>query len=232
MFYVVLDGIPSTTKRIVVTKRPNIPAPEPNYTDTEIPGIDGSYVEFDETYKDIPIEIEFNYITNPDNWHNVWRNIKRWLLRGKIREMQFSDDLSFFYRVKKVILNTNEREFNETGKFTAVFTVAPYEYLTTGKFQYTAEQCKINQFDDSLPNYIIRGEGMCTLTINGNSMTANISEEMIINTQLKIAYRDNDGYENVPVTGDFDDLKLVHGNNTILISDGFELLIEPNWRCL
>lgn len=232
MFYILLDGESSMKNCIVVTRRPNFPAPKPRYKDIEVSGVNGSYVEFDGTYENIDVEIEFNYITDPSNWHNVWRKVKSWLLKGGQRELQLSDDLGFYYKVKKIILNTNEREFINSAEFSATFTISPYEYVINGKELYTAEQCKYNQYDVCFPNYIITGEGMCTLTVNGKSMTANVGQNLTINTELQLAYRVDGVAQNTAVSGNYNDLKLLNGENEISITDGFDLKIQPNWRCL
>lgn len=232
MFYIILDDVSSLSKNIVISRRPSIPAPTPDYTDITVSGVDGSYTEFEGTYRNVTVPIEFNYITNSNNWHQVWRDIKAWLLTGNIRKLIFSDDMDYFRVVKKITLDTNEREFAQTGKFKAYFTFAPYEYLCIGEREIGLEQALFNPYVICEPTYIINGEGNCTLTVNGNEMSANISGNLVINTHFKLAYRDDGELKNVNVTGDFKNLLLVNGNNTISITDGFELKIIPNWRCL
>lgn len=232
MFYFTLDGEPSFRHKITVAYRPDFPAPEPRYTDTQVPGRDGALTEFDGTYSDIPVDVEMNYITNPQNWHAAWREVKRYLLKGGIRELRFSDDLSFYYKCKKIVLGTNEREFRHTAAFTATFTLAPYEYLTDGKERYPYQVCAFNRYELCKPIYFITGEGMCTLTVNGNEMTANVGQNLTIDTDLQLAYRTDGTLQNTEVTGNFDELYLLPGENTISVTDGFDLKIQPNWRCL
>lgn len=232
MFYFTLDGEPSFRHKITVAYRPDFPAPEPRYTDTQVPGRDGALTEFDGTYSDIAVDVEMNYITNPQNWHAAWREVKRYLLKGGIRELRFSDDLSFYYKCKKIVLGTNEREFRHTAVFTATFTLAPYEYLTDGKERYPYQVCAFNRYKLCKPIYFITGEGMCTLTVNGNEMTANVGQNLTIDTDLQLAYRTDGTLQNTEVTGNFDELYLLPGENTISVTDGFDLKIQPNWRCL
>lgn len=232
MFYFTLDGDPSFRHKITVAYRPDFPAPEPRYTDTQVPGRDGTLTEFDGTYSDINMDVEMNYITNPQNWHAAWREVKRYLLKGGIRELRFSDDLSFYYKCKKVVLGTNEREFRHTAAFTATFTLAPHEYLTDGKERYPYQVCEFNRYELCKPIYYITGEGMCTLTVNGQEMTANVGQNLTIDTDLQLAYRTDGSLQNTEVTGNFDELYLLPGENTITVTDGFDLKIQPNWRCL
>lgn len=232
MFYFTLDGEPSFRHKITVAYRPDFPAPEPRYTDTQVPGRDGALTEFDGTYSDINVDVEMNYITNPQNWHAAWREVKRYLLKGGIRELRFSDDLSFYYKCKKIVLGTNEREFRHTAAFTATFTLASYEYLTDGKERYPYQVCAFNRYELCKPIYYIAGEGMCTLTVNGHEMTANVGQNLTIDTDLQLAYRTDGTLQNTEVTGNFDELYLLPGENTITVTDGFDLKIQPNWRCL
>lgn len=230
--HIILDGVSSNSLGLVMTKRPSIPAPTPNYNSVEVNGIDGDYTEFLGTYKNYDVDIEFSYVTTPNNWHQIWRNVKRWLLTGEIRKLQFSDDIDYFKVVKKILLKTNERSFIKTGKFVATFTFAPYDYLVSGQLEYTPNEVLINEYDICKPIYIIVGEGVCTLNVNGNEMMANIGQNLTINTELKIAYRDNGIVENTAVTGDYCDMYLIPGENTISITDGFSLSVIPNWRSL
>lgn len=232
MFYFLLDGEPSFNHNIVVSYRPDIPAPEPRYLEYEVAGVDGSYFEFEETFENIDIEIEMNYISNPNNWHQAWREVKAFILKGCIRELQFSDDLSFYYICKKIVLGTNEREFRHTASFTATFTLAPYEYLVSGKERYPYSMCLMNQYEICHPTYFITGEGMCTLSVNGNEMTANVGQNLTINTDKKLAYRTDGTMQNTQISGNFEDLYMQRGKNEISITDGFNLEIQPNWRCL
>ena len=134
--------------------------------------------------------------------------------------------------LKKVDLGTNEREFRHTAAFTVSLTFSPYEYLVSGKRLYDAEECMLNMYDTCRPIYYIEGEGMCTLTVNGNEMTANVGQNLTIDTELKLAYRTDGTAQNTIVTGDFDDMVLVNGINDISVSSGFRLKIRPNWRCI
>ena len=70
---------------------------------------------------------------------------------------------------------------------------------------------------------------MCTLTVNGNEMTANVGQNLTIDTDLMIAYRQDGTLQNTAVTGDYEDLYLVPGDNVISITSGFDLKIIPNW---
>lgn len=83
------------------------------------------------------------------------------------------------------------------------------------------------------PDYLIEGEGICTLTVNGNEMTANIGQNLTIDTYREVSYRTDDGTNNnIAVSGDYEGLFLPTGAVEISITSGFELKIKPNWRCV
>lgn len=155
------------------------------------------------------------------------RQLKKWLSgTGKLKA---SDSPEVFYKVLKVNYEEIERKIKQYGNFTVSFLCVPYEYREDGQISYSINQFLQNPFDLAHPIYKITGEGICTLTVNGNTMTANVGQNITIDTDLMIAYRNDGAMQNTAVTGDYEELYLVHGENEISITDGFELKIIPNW---
>ena len=70
------------------------------------------------------------------------------------------------------------------------------------------------------------------LTVNGNKMTANVGQNLTIDTDLMIAYRTDGTSQNTEVTGEYEDLWLPPGENSVSVTAGFSLTVIPNWRCL
>ena len=70
---------------------------------------------------------------------------------------------------------------------------------------------------------------MCTLTVNNNSVTVNVGQSIIINTEKELVYKNDSSMTNIS-TGKYKDLYLLEGNNTVTVSNGFTLSIVPNWR--
>ena len=62
--------------------------------------------------------------------------------------------------------------------------MAPYEYLFSGKKEIEGTSIT-NLYDKSLPVYKIVGEGMCDFTVNGNMISVNVGQELIIDTDKK-----------------------------------------------
>lgn len=153
--------------------------------------------------------------------------LKRWLKgTGKL---SFSDQPDFFYKVYAIDWGDIERELRKYGRFTASFACEPYKFKNDGQNEYAPEYLSLNPYDTAHPIYQITGDGMCTLTVNGNEMTANIGQNLTIDTDRMIAYRNDGTLMNTAVTGDYEDLYLLPGQNSIEISDGFTMTVIPQW---
>lgn len=157
--------------------------------------------------------------------------IESWL--KKIKTVKYSDLESYFFKVKKVKVET-ERKYGFYGVVNVEFECDPSIYLEDGKKEITMQGKPnlYNQYSPACPIYKITGEGMCTLTVNGKTMKANVGQNLTIDTENMLAYRQDGTLANTSVTGDYEDLYLKSGNNTISISPNFALKIIPNWRCL
>ena len=113
---------------IYIVQRPDIPAPEINRNQIDIPGRDGSLYLSQRTVNDIQISIEMNFMTTPEQWGEKYREAKAWLLKEQDGVLKMTDDSDWFYKAKKVIIETSERTCRQIGKFTAVFTCSGYMY--------------------------------------------------------------------------------------------------------
>ena len=138
----------------------------------------------------------------------------------------------YYYKVRRVQLETAERSCYEMGRFTARFVWARCHDLEAGTQEYTTQQAAENPYHLSHPVYKITGEGMCTLTVNGKTMTANVGQNITIDTERKVSYRQDGTVQNTEVTGWYEDLYLMSGTNTISVTSGFDLSVIPNWRSL
>lgn len=218
--------------KVYPTKYPNIPAAAEKISEVDIPGRDGVLKTRTGKYESTQIPIEFNYIGKEELWNERWRKVKQWL-SATDAELSIADDSEFYYRISRVILDTNERVSRRIGKFTATFvTKDGLSYYKSGKSKMSIEDVKCNPGITSQPIYIITGEGFCELTVNGKTMKVNVSENIVINTELMVSYHTDNTSQNTAVNGDYEELYLHEGNNEISITDGFECKIIPNWRCL
>lgn len=233
-FHVNYAGSQDIEHRLMVVRRPNIPAPKERITVSEIPGREYDLSERSGTYEDVRIPIEFNYVTRRDyHWDDIYRDAIFWFRQKGY--LSFSDDGFTFRRVRYVEVGDAERELKRLGKFTATFVCFPGIYFDSGDrfINVTGTEITLhNSTSYSRPVYEITGTGECTLTVNGKTMKATVDGSLIIDTELLIAYKSKESMTNTAVTGDYDDLILDTGNNTISVSEGFTLRIKPNWRVL
>lgn len=216
----------------IYATRPNIPATQRRVTTYSIPGRDGELYDYEDAVEDIGIKVKFGFFCKPELWGNRFRGAKQWLLGNKQGQLILGDDPDIFYKVKNVIVGTAEREVKDIGEFEVTFVCDGCQYIRAGQSEYDVSEVLQNPYWISKPIYIITGEGICVLSVNGNDMTANIGQNITIDTGRMIAYRLDGTVENTSVTGDYEELYLNPGENEISITEGFELKIIPNWRCL
>lgn len=218
--------------KIFATNHPAIPAAVEKITEKEVPGRNGTLHIKSGTFQNTEIPVEFNYIGKKEQWNERWRMAKQWL-SATDATLSFGDDSEFFYKISRVILGSNARVSEKIGRFSAGFiTKDGLSYYKSGKNEMTISEAKNNPGIVTQPNYIITGEGVCTLTVNGKTMKANVSKDIVINTELMLAYHLDKTSQNTAVSGNYEDLYLQEGMNEISVTEGFECKIIPNWRCL
>lgn len=225
------NGIRGSTLGMFARERPAIPAARLRMEEIVVPGRDGSLYQSDGGYEPTEILVQFNYIGSVSEWEKHWRAAQKWLSpRNSI--LRFSDDDGYFFRISHVELEDNERPSGRVGIFEATFfTRDGLHYLNAGLRECTAEEIKWNAWETAHPVYKVSGEGMCTLNVNGRTMTANVAQNLVIDTERMLAYRQDGTLKNTSVSGEYDDLYLKTGENSVQISEGFDLRIIPNWRC-
>lgn len=216
-------------EKIVPTKRPNFPAAKKKYNKYTIPGRDGDLYEDTGFYEDIVVPIEFNYISDINEWHSCFRRYKKLFLNAKT--IQLSDDAEVYYKVKKVEIGTNERKAKRIGKFEVQITCDPYAYLIAGKEPISINGTITNNYERSMPIYYVYGNGTCYLNVNGTECKCNVTDCLIIDVEKQLSYREDGFLQNSAINQDYDLLHLNEDDNTITISDGFTLKVIPNWRC-
>lgn len=206
-----------------------VPAAKRRKEATMIPGRNGMIYSKRNDFEETEIKIPFNYIGPENMWNERWRKIQKWLSICNSR-LIISDDPEYFFRISHVLLDDNVRKSNKVGDFVATFvTKDGLHYLKKGLLEYEAEAVKLNPYEESMPIYKILGEGKCTLEVNGKTMIAQVGQNLTVDTERMISYRADGTLQNTEVTGDYEDLYLKEGKNTIKISQGFQLKVIPNW---
>lgn len=226
------NGIRGSALKIYARERPAIPAAKLRMEEIVIPGRDGTLYTTDGGYESTEIRIAFNYIGKVEQWAERWRKAQKWLsARNGI--LRFSDDSGYFFRISHVELDEAERTTARIGNFEAVFvTKDGLHYLDMGLREYEPDEIRWNPYEVSHPLYRIMGEGNCILAVNGKKMMVNVGQNITIDTERMLSYREDGTLQNTCVSGNYEDLYLISGENAVRISEGFELKIIPNWRCL
>ena len=230
-FEILFNGRRSDELGVLIESRPEIPAPKRAIESIAIPGKGIVHKDLG-YYEDIDIKVKAAFITEADKWGQQFRKVKKWLSTIGMSELRFSDDVGYFRKVIKAEADSAERVLKRGGRFSINFLCDPYCYAINGKdtiplpdqFQNSGEPCE--------PTYTIKGEGVCTLTVNQKSVKANIGGSIVLDTALKQARNAEGTAINTSVSGDLDDLKLKEGMNTFNLSTGFTAEIRTNWRCL
>lgn len=225
-----LDDISCVGLSLFPTKRPDIPAPQEKIKEYAVLGIDGKLYEKTGFYDDLEIPVEFNYWPKNENWFSAYARYKKIIL--SCRKLRLKENNDFYFKIKKVSIGTNQRISRNIGRFSVTFTVDPYYYLMQGLKKYAHSSVTYNRYDSCRPIYIIEGEGTAILKVNEYECICNVGQNLIINTELMISYKEDGTNQNTAVSCDYDDLCLVPGSNTIEISNGFTLNVIPNWRMI
>lgn len=232
MFNISYNNKTSNNFPAYIVKRPNIPTAEEKYKAFSVKGRNGDLIIKEGTYKDISIPIEFTYVASPSMWMETFRELKGWLLGTEDNRLIFSDDQGFFYKVKRVTIGTNKREYKKIGTFTVTFVCEGCQYSVDGTEYKDLNEMKYNPYNTSHPEIRIEGEGVCTLNVNNNTFTANVGQNITIDTERMISYKDNGTLQNSLVNGDYEGLYLLSGENTIEATEGFTVTIKPNWKVI
>ena len=226
------NGVLGSSLGIFAKELPSIPAAVRKESSVEIPGIDGTMFLLDGGYESTEIKIALNFIAPSDKWDERWEKAKKWL-SARNKTLRLGSDPEHYYKILKVDMGDAEHTSERIGNFTATFlTKDGLRYLEEGKNEHPIEDTMFNPYEISYPVYKIYGEGQCYLMVNGKSMVADVGQNLTIDVDRKIAYREDGTLSNTAVTGDYSDLILIEGKNEISITEGFELRIIPNWRCL
>lgn len=229
MYSLSFKGINCLEYKIYVTSRPDIPSPNRRYTTTEIAGRDGYLVETDECYDPITIPVEFNFLSKKDtDWGEHFRKAKAWLEDDGT--LIFSDDPDYYYKCYMCSIDSSEREVRRIGKFKANFLCDPYMYLKSGDEIIDDPKKLMNHYKTCHPIYIVNGTGSHNLTVNGKTINITVNGELQIDTDLMIVYNQDMVSQNSLMTGNYEDLYLKNGENTISFS-GENLKVIPRWRC-
>lgn len=224
-------GVKSSDLHIFFEKYPAIKMGQEEFQKKTIPGRGNVSIKTG-TLSDTEIDmtLDVNVLGYQDKRLEAYLKAREFLETCK--RVTFCDNPDYFYKVKYAKLEKVTQYIEEAGDFGATFVCEPGIFLKSGVYEYEKEEVLYNPYSICKPTYIITGEGQCTLNVNGKTMAATVGQNLTINTDLMISYRVDGTMQNTAVSGQYDDLYLQHGKNTIYITSGFGLKVIPNWRCL
>ena len=211
---------------MICKDRPRITFPNSKHKSTAVDGRIGDIISLISGKSNALIECDFWIIS--ENVHESIRKIRKWLSgSGKLF---FSDNTDAYYEVLVVDSVQTSKKTLKVGSCTVKFVVFPYEFLNEGQHERTS--ISYNGYSDCMPTYRIKGNGMCTLIVNGKEFKADVPGTIIIDTRKMQSYKEGMTNANTLVRGNYEDLIIPSGDVNIAISDGFELSIIPNWGYL
>jgi predicted phage tail component-like protein len=235
-FYTIFNDYTNMEIGIRAIKRPNVPSPEKNIKEEEREGRDEPLTIDEGGYKNITISVPYDFIDRK-NFQETARRVKRWINRINDNHLRMSDDLGVFYKVKYAKTDI-DRKLN-VGTFTIDFICSPYVWIEEGQEEIELSNNMIldNDYEVAKPIYVIRGEGNVTLTVNNKPVVINVGQEVTIDTQLKLCFKNNQMINLALRQGSFEDLYLQEGENTINFSAGTggkinSIEVIPNWKTI
>lgn len=206
------------------------PQAEKEYEETLIP-CGNKTIYYDKGYKDVDITVKYNF--NSNNYDETWRQVKKWLMHNNNdNKLIISSDPGYYNKVNKVIIGTPERIIKRVGRFECKFTCEPFLYLIEGQNPMQLSNNIYNPYEETMPMFIIEGEGNLTLNINGNIVKFNVGQKVIVDVKKGLCYKADRSIINTTMEGYFEDMKLLEGDNYFNWTSGFNIKIIPNWRCL
>lgn len=136
-YNVAYNGVSCDKYGLFLISRPSIPTAEQRITEHEVLGKNGKVYLDTGLVEDRTLSIRIGFYGTPEEWQDKYRAIKTWLQTTTskmlpFRTLQFSDDTKFYYKVKKITIQTTEREAKDIGEAEIVFVVDGYNYLRRG----------------------------------------------------------------------------------------------------
>ena len=227
---ITFKGVTSSNYALTITTPPSIIHPELFTEEYTIPGKDGTLYGVSPYRGSAQIIVTMalvkkGFTNNVADYITEYRKVRSWLQgTGKLK---IGDAPDSYYEVQKVSITGDERTVVQYGTIQVTFVVYPYEFLDSGDTG-VAGGTIVNNNDICSPLYKIVGTGSGTLSVNGKSMTYTVNGTLYIDTRRYIAYDGSNTNKSNSIAGDYDDLKLIHGNNSVAATAG-TLTVYPKW---
>lgn len=230
-FDITYQGATGSSIGVYAVKRPSIPSPQKRAEKVIVPGRSGAFFIEDGAFEELGFDVEFNFFSSDTQLAAKGRQMKEWLLKDGNRRLVFSDDTDVFYKVLRIEMKQANRTAPQIFRQIVRFYTDPFVYLTSGLTDINPGTITNAQWVESHPIYTITGNGQKTITVNSKTFVANVTTKMTIDTERMIALGNTGQNQSDLVTGNYEDLYLKPGSNTVSINSG-TLKITPNWRTL
>ena len=212
---------------IVVEKYPSLFIPVKTFEKVNIAGNDKA--EYREgIYEPITLSIEC-YLKNRSP--QKVREISKWLNSKSEGKLILGNDPNFYYNARIINAIPINKVINLFGRFIIQFECEPFVYSLEEEVITITTNTEIENkgISVSKPIYKVYGSG-ATLKINNKEFKIySIDNYIEIDTELMECYKDNVSM-NTNVQGNYTDLWLKEGKNTIEIGGATKVEITPKWR--
>ena len=204
-YHIEFNGHPEDHFGVFLYDLPSLSLGAQNYETYTVAGRRGELIGQNDSIGNANLKCTFSILSKyflPDVL-----KIKAWLSgTGKLRT---SDHTDCYYNVLKITYGDIERDLRAYGRFTVTFICEPYLFRRDGDISVAA--LTFNPYDKCRPVYEITGNGTCTLTVNGKSVSATIGQNLTIDTNRMLSFREDGAIMNTSLSGEYEDLWIPHG---------------------
>lgn len=222
-----IDGESGFKHGCYLSELPNFPTSTRDVVSIDVQGREhGALTEF-YGWKDSQISLSIS-VFDMKHVRRVMRQVVGWLYTAK--KLSFSDDPTFYFRVKNVVMGEATDDMEVIGNLTVQFTIDPFQYQEMVPIQETHAFEVYNAGTmTSEPKITLYGHGTLQLVINGRRLfIINVNDSVVINTEDQTTIGGTINKE-TDMIGDFPyfDVGL---NKVDFTAD--KILVEPEWRWL
>lgn len=228
------NNISSATYGLIITEVPELEHSPVIQDVWQIPGRDGNLYGTDISRGDAEIKVKFalhktGAIGSNTSYQSVLNSIYQWLNGGGSgSKLVLSDDPDMFYEVQQVNISNDNRVIITFGYIEVTFTVYPFKFKKTSTATGTtvASDSSVTVTlvtDPCKPLYKYSASENGSITINDKVFNVFAGTYIYIDVRRLIAYN-SVGAASV-VGGDYKDLMLKNGSNTITTSEGVSVTI-------
>jgi predicted phage tail component-like protein len=216
---------------ILIVQRPSIPSPQRRISFLTIPGRSSSIKYDPDVYDDITITVECS-VKDSNNLADKLDNIKGWLLSIGESDLIFSFQNDRKYIAQVVNTIDFKQIYKVLGKFPIVFNSKPFKYDISNNVIAMSICSIVRNQGTRYSNPVIKvyGSGNINLTVDTQIIQlTNISNHIIIDSELEDCYDTSGNNLNNLMSGDFPVLN-VGDNNITWTGAVTKVEITPNWR--